>query len=96
MTQTITVTANDIARGVRGRACECPIAHAFMREFHLGHVIVTYVCVWDCDTDRSWGLPPAASKFMRAFDDGLTVQPITFETGDPKRISPYNKARKST
>jgi hypothetical protein len=61
----------------------------------LGQVMVTYVCVWDCHTPRGWGLPPAASKFMRRFDDGLDVAPLTFEVEDPYRFSPHQKRVKA-
>lgn len=63
---------------------QCPIAHAFLRQFKLGNVMVTQVCVWDLDNPKGWNLPREATNFIKRFDGGLPVAPITFQVDDSR------------
>lgn len=73
----VRVTADDIARARRGRAC--PVALALRRLTGW---------LWDVGTDfaatpkgRRFALPEAARQFGEDFDLGLRVEPFEFELG---------------
>lgn len=78
----ITVTADDIKNGLRGSACNCPIARAIWKHRHVTKVAVGRIgcTVWYTDAEKgvSYMLPPAAHAFIDLFDVGFRVQPFTF------------------
>ena len=82
----IVVTAEDIAKGKRQSYCRCPIARAVRRAFRAPSdrkVVVRYeaVVVGDLTGDTCWiaDVPSEADRFMKDFDGGLPVEPITFQ-----------------
>lgn len=71
----VDVMAEDIARGTRNNCFCCPIALALRR--------VTGMSVDASGDYISWGLetaltPRKAAKFMKAYDAGDAVQPLSF------------------
>lgn len=86
----IEVTAEDIANGEPGESGSCPIALAFKRAIPG----IVYVEVEDdtyFETNESTfdlRLPGHASQFVRDFDDGEPVKPISFEF-DPDDCERY-------
>lgn len=84
MKLTVNVTQEDIDKGTRWSNLNCPIARA------LGHAIGGYLPVvglkmismrHDIDLSRSEHAltPELAAAFIRAFDEGLSVQPFSFK-----------------
>ncbi len=89
---TIEVRPDDIANGVRASGSSCAVARAARRAIDgRDDVNGVYVgdgwmglarvsleesagLVWQCDE-----LPAVAAEFVRAFDTGLPVSPVTFE-----------------
>ena len=77
---TITVTNKDIREGRPMNAGACPIARAAQREFPDCQVLVGgYINVVRKGLHTNYELPPEASSFVRLFDAGMPVKPITFE-----------------
>jgi hypothetical protein len=81
----IEVTAAHIAEGKQSACFECPIALAIAGKCPGGlHVAVR---IGQASLYRSYGsgclwtaaLPEAASEFIKAFDRGAPVEPLTFE-----------------
>lgn len=81
----------DQARLVRGQGC--PIQRAVSRVFGRT-ALVAYETEWDSFAERhlrgrvtvgtrSWLLPESAVDFMRNFDQGLNVRPISFPVPNP-------------
>lgn len=80
---TVTVTAADIARGERNDDALCPIARAIRhRVGSRSRISVTnetaYVRLCGHDTGHRYLLPPIAAQFIKVFDHGGDVLPITF------------------
>ena len=77
----IMVTADDIARGITGVVQRCPLALAIQRCSGMRDLCVgtDYVFSGTQPGKLITHLPPEAAAFRLHFDDGLPVQPITFE-----------------
>jgi hypothetical protein len=74
------VTPTDIKNGDRSKPCSCPIALALKRQ-KCTHVKVydTYTVFRDNhNLVGFYTLPLKAQGFVRAFDEGSTVEPIIF------------------
>lgn len=78
----ITIVPNDIEVGIKREGCHCPIALAARRTFPHA----TFICASKMELVIRMGCrrinyryPECAKVFMRTFDAGLPVQPITFE-----------------
>ena len=91
MPLTVTVSQDDINRGVRGSCKVCPIAHAFNRtlaadtDLEYVHVDGEHV-EFNSRVDGPWrtyyfGLPAEAKAFIRGFDNNTNeqgIRPFTF------------------
>jgi hypothetical protein len=80
----IEVTQEKISRGARCQSDNCPIALAWEVAFPgCTHVRVTKAALvfWRDAIGNCWsaGLPPEATAFITAFDDGEPVSPFAFE-----------------
>jgi hypothetical protein len=81
MTMQITVTADDIARGTPCSAGRCPISRAVRRSLpDYSGAIVGHdnVIVWQGVVYSRIPLPPAAQRFVKAFDQREPVEPFSF------------------
>lgn len=80
---TISVTADDIAQGVRKSICGCPVARATRRALGLQD---SMVCVFGAIYIRGVPVEPplAVDRWIQAFDDGGKVSPFTFDLEVPK------------
>lgn len=77
---TITVTEDDIKKGCAGSNCACPIALAAARVFGgVVNVANTRIHV----DGKIYLLPMEARIFVRGFDTGCVVKPLTFNIGAP-------------
>lgn len=79
----IEMSPEDIALGIRNVGCACPVYRAIGRAFPTLKFTVSYAEVLSLTTRNSSDRPIAqlpfeARQFISAFDDGKTVQPITF------------------
>ena len=77
----ITVTQDDIDRGVRLNADQCPVALAATRAFGC-HMLLGYSGkLWPIYEDVPMPIecPPEVRAFAEAFDWGLPVEPFEFE-----------------
>ena len=81
----IVVTADDIRKGERKSYCDCPVARAVKRAFHVKrgrNVTVRHegIFVGGVTDSRLWvGVPPReVERFLERFDQGKAVRP--FET----------------
>jgi hypothetical protein len=85
----VEVTAEDIAAGVADDCSRCPVARAISRamgyDHGLGIVQVTGETVRLACFGESWGgsIPGWVSRFVRAFDNRLPVQPFDFRLEIP-------------
>lgn len=70
MFTTITVTQEDIDRGVKGSADKCPIGLAVQRAYAAGLRFT--------EKQGEAGLPDNAAEFQWRFDAGLEVKPFSF------------------
>lgn len=81
----VEVTAEDITKGERQSPILCPIAWACWRSFLLELGDSIRVGPINVFIDKLKGethkylLPTPAREFIHRFDNGLTVEPITFE-----------------
>jgi hypothetical protein len=73
----IEVTQEDIDKGRRFRAQDCPLARAISRAFN-GRYTSVGARGFSIEDSPRYILPPEVYAFRRAFDDGEPVQPITF------------------
>ena len=75
----IKITKEHIRKGVRGSACECPIALALKETLITNNVHV------DMDGMRvnhvSYALDKKDRKFIERFDAGMPVRPYDFDLG---------------
>lgn len=77
----INVSRWDIWFGRRRDARRCPIARAIRKQLPKGSIVIVdpiIITINDHDHDT----PIVARDFMRAFDEGSKVKPITFEIND--------------
>lgn len=94
----ITVTQEDIDRGIRGNAFNCPLAIAIDRalpvvcEVSVGLDTVT---INQPDGVAYWfPLPDAAKDFVKRYDaDPSTVKPIVFHLREDQKIT-FNNGRR--
>jgi hypothetical protein len=78
----IEVTAEDIARGQRGRYNACPHARAIkrvLRRGRFGGLDGVYLDFRDSFDLPSVKLPQTASRWIWDFDRGLPLEPITYD-----------------
>jgi hypothetical protein len=79
---TISVTMPMILFGSRCNGAECPLAKAFAAAgFPDVMVVSDHVDFYDHQGDvcATFPLPPAAQRFLKAFDRHILVQPFVFE-----------------
>lgn len=79
---TITVTQEDIDKGIRKDCAQCPITNAVARHLPALKFIETGSCfiTGSIDEERvSFNLPTDARWFVLRFDNGYIEQPFTFE-----------------
>lgn len=72
----ISVTQDDIDKGVARRCTECPVALAATR--HVGKPVFVgpnYIL----SEPLEWDTPSAVKEFIAAFDNGQPVKPFEFE-----------------
>ena len=82
----VTVTADDIISGVRGKPDACPIARAIDREYPIDNgwwsvqpsFITRYFGVEADLKVIRWKNPKTAFRWVCDFDNGNTVEPFTF------------------
>lgn len=74
----IEVTQDDIDKGVKNNACQCPVARAIARGTEEEWVVDSHSLVRMRDA-RVWHTPPAAYWFINRYDQGESVEPFTFE-----------------
>ncbi len=83
------VTAADIEKARRDRSCGCAVEVALSRIYNRT-ALVAYETRWHGDGSRelsaratierqSWILSKYVVRFLRDFDQGRSVRPITFE-----------------
>lgn len=91
----ISVTAQDIALGLRGNSRACPVALALTRETGLYAVVGSSQALMFEDEShaisgsltpageaaalKSWDLPPEAARKIRCYDIFGTMTPFEFE-----------------
>lgn len=76
---TISVTAEDIAKGHRCNCWHCPIAEAASRLDGVAVAAVSSVLTLDyLDRRDNWPLTDAAMDFIEDFDAGCVVKPTEF------------------
>ena len=82
----VSLTEEHIAKGVPGEGCLCPVALAIEDCSHYRgvHVYSEVVC-YELGGNRVFevDLPDEAREFIRSFDDGDPVNPITFKLDEP-------------
>lgn len=80
---TINVTQEDIERGKRESACECPIALALERAFNAKSWVDDEGFFFQrCPKEKlspDYPIPQSAIAFIAAFDAGEKVEPFEFE-----------------
>lgn len=81
MKHTITVTAEDIAQGLRLSPSACPIAKAVYRATDWA-VLVDGTNLLT-GGDGTVKLPTEAQTFINRFDNGMLVVPFSFEVNLP-------------
>jgi hypothetical protein len=77
----VQVSVAHIARGHRGSLCSCPIALALAEQacFVAAQVDGGFARVWLPDGTRATAaLPPSARRWVKDFDGGYPVGPISF------------------
>jgi len=79
----ITVTKEDIFKGIRADCSGCPIALAARRKF-FGEVDVFAGHIWT--QSGSYRLPQVALDFIQKFDTGKKAKPFEFEA---RRVKPF-------
>ncbi|KKN06533.1 hypothetical protein LCGC14_1076170 [marine sediment metagenome] len=72
----VNVTQDHIKRGIQDDMCSCPIALALLPSMGGVTVAREYVATRD---HGEFDLPPEAQQFIRDFDAGWMVYPISFE-----------------
>ncbi|KKL61653.1 hypothetical protein LCGC14_2193140 [marine sediment metagenome] len=72
----VNVTQDHIAQGIRDDMCRCPIALALLPSVGSLSVSREYVITLH---HGEFDLPPEAQQFIRDFDAGRMVYPISFE-----------------
>lgn len=89
---TVTITAQDIARGVQSDAERCPLARALKRRLKTTYrpdVGISEVDLYRTSTGRlahKRPLPAVAMNWVTAFDDGEPVEPLTFRLTVPAQV----------
>lgn len=84
----IEVTQEDIAAGIRGDSCKCPVALAIKRALGERYFVAVNnqgILVSNQDGGRILRIPPRVNMFVRVFDFGMTPIPISFELEAPER-----------
>lgn len=71
----ISVTREDIERGVPGHACLCALARAIERQYGPATVAATHFKA----RGFRFRLPLYMQRFVLDFDSGLPVEPVEFE-----------------
>lgn len=79
MAREIFVTLSDIANGVKGNGCMCPVAQACRREGLTGAEVDGEYIVWETPFGQAeLYAPHAVQQFVRDFDAGNPVIPFKF------------------
>lgn len=90
----INVTQEDIQRGAPYVLGFCPTAIATNRSFHSQDCVVGRS--WLSVGDAYYDLPDEAIEFIRKFDEGLEVVPLSFEVSEqPEYRRRWNNGIKS-
>jgi hypothetical protein len=83
----ISVTQEDIAKGERCKARNCPIARAIQRVLPGHSVLVSQDLIeTHCtatDEINLYDIPEKAQVFVQVYDDFDHVEPFEFELGEP-------------
>ena len=77
----ITITNEDIRRGVRNNACACPVALAIKRVMPKATSVAVSCSrvTYKVGDQRVWkDLPKEAYVFIENFDEGFKVKPFSF------------------
>lgn len=87
---TVSVTEDDIKHGKHRCTTACPIARAIARLFPersiaVGGMFATFYNATR-GTERRAYLSPAATRFIRAYDDYQPVSPFTFTLAIPEDL----------
>lgn len=77
----VTVTAEDIAKGVRMSRCECPIAQAICRIQPFTPIVGHEIVLINMEI---WELPPEARGRIAYYDGTGEMEPFEFELVGPK------------
>ncbi|AXH46555.1 hypothetical protein SEA_ROBINSPARKLES_110 [Gordonia phage RobinSparkles] len=79
----VTVTQEHIDKGKPWEICNCPIALA-LKEKGFANVEVSTLAISVGKNNQAllnhYSVPSIAKQFIKAFDDGQTVEPFEFET----------------
>lgn len=75
----VTVTADDIARGIAGTARCCPVAYAAQRAFGDSELSVGAMCLY---AEKRYYMPGPVQSWIIDFDAGGQVAPFSFWLGD--------------
>lgn len=88
---TISVTQEDIEKGLRYQSFKCPIARAMQREFGCSVSAGSFGLIAFPGGDKDdWGspLPASAFDFMLDFDMHIPVAPFSFSISVPDDVVP--------
>lgn len=77
---TVSVTEQDIKKGIKGDPCKCPVARALKRAFHERNISAGagFMFVGPPKRRISWRTPEDVTTFIERFDEELKVKPIEF------------------
>lgn len=80
-TITVSVTQEDIDKGIREDCNRCAIALAVARLYPNSEVLVSSgISISTPEAFQTYVIPKEAGFFMDKFDDGEKVEPFTFTT----------------
>lgn len=79
----VDVTAEDIEKGKRRDASQCPVALALSRT--AGGLWFVSDDAWESGTGLERDLPNEVHQFIDDFDAGLPAEPFSFEFPDSER-----------
>lgn len=95
MKYTIEVTSEDIANGIRMRACLCPVAIAIQRiTKRYAGVCQSYVDFPD-ENGRlvTLNAPTSVNDFIKKFDSSKEVEPFIFQLDSEDKYKPIERPR---
>ena len=78
----VEVTQEDIEQASRASASTCPIARAVKRATGANRVTVYDAILIDGEDFEKYHTPPEAFEWLKRYDDGHKVEPISFTLKD--------------